>query len=290
MRCSPAALSPKDEMNRLARQVIAILLCSAYALGVQADSAYPQRIASLGLCTDQILLMLADRSRIATLNHQAANPAVSYMAAAVGDIPLNQGNAEEIIPLKPDLIISTHFASPEAVKMLQRLGYRVELLPLPNTVAGIRDMLQLAGEWLGEQEKAQALIQEMDKKIAGAKQRNADKPARRAIIYSPNGYTIGAGTLEHDVLLQSGYRNLAAEAGVQSFQQISLETLVTMQPERILIDNYAYNQNSLAYSYVNHPVVKQMIPPDSRMYVPTQLRDCAGPQVADEIVWLADHR
>jgi iron complex transport system substrate-binding protein len=272
------------------KQALVVLGCAAAMQTCLAQPAKPQRIASLGLCTDQIVLLLADRERIVTVNHEANNPAVSYMAAAVGDIPLNQGNAEEIIPLKPDLVLSTNFASPDAVKMLKTLGYRVELLPLPTTVAGIREMLQLAGEWLGEQEKAQALIRNMDKQIADAQQRNAGKPVRRAIIYSPNGYTIGSGTLENDVLLQSGYRNLATEMGVQSFQQISLETLITTAPERIMIDNYAYNQNSLAYSYVNHPVVHHMIPEANRMYVPTRLRDCAGPQVADEITWLADHR
>lgn len=272
------------------KQALAVLGCAAAMQACLAEPAKPQRIASLGLCTDQIVLLLADHARIVTVNHEANNPAVSYMAAAVGDIPLNQGNAEEIIPLKPDLVLSTNFASPDAVKMLQALGYRVELLPLPTTVAGIRDMLQLAGEWLGEQEKAQTLIRAMDNRIADAQQRNADKPIRRAIIYSPNGYTIGTGTLENDVLLQSGYQNLAADIGVQAFQQVSLETLISLQPERVLIDNYAYNQNSLAYSYVNHPVLKHLISDGNRLFVPSQLRDCAGPQVAEEIAWLADHR
>lgn len=276
-------------MNGNVRQ-FAALLCCAFALAAQAADVRPQRIASLGLCTDQVLLMLVDRERIATVNHQAANPAVSYMVHAVQGIPLNQGTAEEIIPLQPDLVISTAFASPDSVRMLRALGYRVELMPLPTTVAGIRDMLLQAGEWFGETEKARALIARMDSTIAEAQARNRDKPARNAIIYSPNGFTIGSGTLEHDVLLQAGYRNLAAEMGISHFQQISLETLALARPERILIDNYAYNQNSLAYSYVNHPVVKHMIPAENRMYVPTQLRDCAGPQVADEIAWLADHR
>ena len=151
-------------------------------------------------------------------------------------------------------------------------------------------MLLLAAGWLGETEKARQLIQTMDASIAASQQRNQHKPTRRAIIYSPNGYTIGADTMENDVLVQSGYRNLAAEMGVQHFQQMSLETLITTQPERILIDNYAYNQNSLAYSYVKHPVITRLIPEENRVYVPSQLRDCAGPQVADEIAWLADHR
>ena len=250
----------------------------------------PQRIASLGLCTDQILLMLVDASRIATVNHQAIDPVASYMAKAVGNIPLNYGSAEEIIPLHPDLIISTSFGSPDAVRVLKKLGYRVELMPLPTSIEGIREMLLQVGQWFGETEKAKALIAEMDQKIIAAQQRNQHKPPLRAIIYSPNGYTIGSGTVENDILQQAGYHNLAAEMGVQHFQQISLETLVTTTPDRILIDNYAYNPNSLAYSYINHPVVRHMIPNENRMYVPSQLRDCAGPQVADEIAWLADRR
>ena len=263
------------------------LLCSV----VQADTTKkPQRIASLGLCTDQIVLMLADRNNIVTVNYMAANPKLSYMAAHVGNIPLNQGTAEEIIPYQPDLIISTAFASPDTTRMLKTLGYPVELLPLPNTVQGIRDTLRLAAGWLGEPERAEALIQKMDNTIAAAQTRNQNKPVRRVIIYAPNGYTIGNGTLENDVLQQAGYRNIAAEIGISLFSQISIETLATLKPERILIDNHAYNQYSLAYLYVNHPIVKHIVPPENRVYVPSQLRDCAGPQVADEIAWLADQR
>ena len=273
-----------------------VFLLTIFHIAAKADLAKfqrtekPQRIVSLGLCTDQVLLMLVDPSRIATVNRQAANPAVSYMANSVGNIPLNDATAEEIIPYQPDLMISTAFASPDAVRILKTLGYRVETLPLPTSVAGVREMLVLAGQWFGEQEKAQALIANMDRQIADAQARNRDKPARSAIIYSPNGYTIGSKTIENDALQLAGYRNLAADMGISHFRQISLETLVTTKPERILIDNYAYNQNSLAYGYVNHPVVKHMIPQENRMYVPSRLRDCAGPQVAEEIAWLADHR
>lgn len=269
------------------------LLLSVVSTGSYANATpdkKPQRIASLSLCTDQVLLMLVDPSRIATINYQAANPKASYMAKAVGNIPLNHGAAEEIISYKPDLVISTRFGSPDAIRILKALGYRVQVMPLPTDVAGIHQMLLQVGEWLGETEKAKALITQMDKKIQDAKQRNHNKYSPRTMIYSPNGYTIGSDTLENDILTQAGYRNLAAEMGFQRFQQISLEQLITAQPDRIIIDNYAYNPNSLAYSYINHPVVRQMIPEQNRMYVPSQLRDCAGPQVADEIAWLADHR
>ncbi len=275
-----------------------VLLLTTVSFGSHADVALeknkpekkPQRIASLSLCTDQVLLMLVDPSRIATVNYQATDPKASYMAKAVGKIPLNHGAAEEILTYRPDLVISTRFGSPDAIRILKTLGYHVELMPLPTDIAGIHQMLLQVGGWLGETEKAKVLIAQMDKKIQDAQNRNRDKYSPRTMIYSPNGYTIGNDTLENAILTQAGYRNLSAEMGFQRFQQISLETLVTAQPDRIIIDNYAYNPNSLAYSYINHPVVRQMIPEQNRMYVPSQLRDCAGPQVADEIAWLADHR
>jgi hypothetical protein len=45
--------------------------CTQALAPTQRTAKKPQRIASLGLCTDQILLMLVDASRIATVNHQA---------------------------------------------------------------------------------------------------------------------------------------------------------------------------------------------------------------------------
>jgi iron complex transport system substrate-binding protein len=198
--------------------VFLLLVCVAHSAEADTENEKkPQRIASLGLCTDQILLMMVDASRIATINHQAIDPVASYMAKAAGNIPLNYGSAEEIIPLHPDLVISTNFGSPDTVRILKKLGYRVELMPLPTSIEGIREMLLLVGQWFGETEKAKTLIAEMDKKITDAQARNQHKPSPRAIIYSPNGYTIGSNTVENDILQKAGYRNLAAEMGVATF-------------------------------------------------------------------------
>ena len=60
----------------------------------------PQRIVSMNLCTDQLLMMLADREQIISLSYAAADPNQSLVADKVGDIPLNYGHAEEVVPLK----------------------------------------------------------------------------------------------------------------------------------------------------------------------------------------------
>src|SRR5688572_17173739 len=108
------------------------LVCLLLGLWITTTlQAQPQRIVSIGLCTDQLLLMMVERKRIASVTHSAANPEESYMAAAVSDIPLNYSGVEEIIALDPDLVVGSPFASQDTARLMRELGYRVEMSTPP---------------------------------------------------------------------------------------------------------------------------------------------------------------
>jgi iron complex transport system substrate-binding protein len=154
----------------------------------------------------------------------------------------------------------------------------------------VRQLILEFGEWTGSAIKAQALVATMDARLLKIHADYDNKPQRTIMVYSPNGYTIGSDTLEDEIFKEAGYRNLSADIGVRGFQTISMEQLVAAQPDFIQIDNYIYNQNSLASTYINHPVLKEIVPMERRLYVPTTLRDCAGPMVVDAIDYLASRR
>ena len=61
---------------RRAGLLIGLLLIAAPA------KAAPERIVSLNLCADQMLLALADRGQIAALSHLATDPGISAAAEA----------------------------------------------------------------------------------------------------------------------------------------------------------------------------------------------------------------
>lgn len=266
-----------------------LLLASAlFVAGIAVAS--PQRIVSLGLCTDQLLLQMVERGRIASLTSESIDPLMSYMAHAVGDIPLNEARVEEIIPYRPDLIIGSAYSARDTVRMLRQLGYPVKILPLPESIAEIYVMLRQAGEWLDESDKAEQMIRAMQQSLAELRQRVADLPEKSVIVYSPNGYTIGAHTLENDVIHQAGLRNLAAEMGVRGFQKISLEQLIAADPEMLLIDNHIYNRDSLAHQYINHPVLEKILPPEQHLFIPSRLRACGGTMTVEAVAYLAEHR
>ncbi|HQY71814.1 MAG TPA: hypothetical protein PLW13_15400, partial [Pseudomonadales bacterium] len=73
--------------------VLALLLFCAGA--VRATEA-PQRVVSLNLCTDQILLALLPRERIAMLSQLAADRTLSSAAARAEGIARFDGSVERI--------------------------------------------------------------------------------------------------------------------------------------------------------------------------------------------------
>lgn len=250
----------------------------------------PRRIVSIGLCTDQLLLMLVEREQIASLSVWAKDENMSYMIDAVGEIPLNNSSVEEIIGFEPDLVVASEFVAWDTVRFLRQLGYPVKQLPVATSVAQIYQQLEMFGEWTGNQQRAQATIAQMQSRLAGIQERYAERPSKSVIIYSPNGFTIGANTLEDDLFTQAGYRNLAAEMGISGFQSISLEKLVASDPDVLQIDRSLSPQDSLATAYLGHPVLARLIRQREYLDIPTRLRICAGPMIIDAIELMAARR
>lgn len=256
----------------------------------QAMADKPRRIVSIGLCTDQLLLMLADPEQIASVSVWATDSNMSYMIDAVGDIPLNHASIEEIVGFEPDLVLASEFVAWDTVNFLRILGYPVRQVPVVTSVDQIYELLDRFGAWTGQPQRARQLGLEMRQRLDEIEARYAPRPSRSVIIYAPNGYTVGADTLEHDLFVRAGYRNLAAEMGINGFQAISLERLVAADPDVLQIDRSLSRQTSLATATLSHPVLEKLIRRRENLDIPTRLRICAGPMIVDAIEMMAARR
>ena len=112
-----------SNIHKLALAALLLVLQGAIPPPVAA-SGKPSRVVSINLCTDQILLQLVDRDRIASVTYLATDPAISYYADRAIGIKKNHGLAEEILPLKPDLILAGTFTSRPTTLLLKKLGYQ----------------------------------------------------------------------------------------------------------------------------------------------------------------------
>ncbi len=223
------------------------------------SAAPPERIVSMGLCTDQLLLLLAERRRIASLSLWSRDPHMSYLRDEVGDLPLNNASIEEVVRFEPDLVITSQFAAWDTAKMLRQLGYDVRQVPQAKSIAGVYELLRLVGGWTGGEAAAEEIIAGMRARLRRIEKDYAHRPAKSVIVYSPNGFTIGADTLENDIFIHAGYRNLAADMGIEGFQTLSLEKLIAADPDVLQIDRNLSRPDSMATAFLGHPVLEKTL-------------------------------
>lgn len=250
----------------------------------------PQRIVSLTLCTDLIVLMLVESKRIVGLSHLATDPTYSYLANEAENIPIHHGLAEEIMPMNADLIISSRHTTNNTVQILEALGHSVSKLDPPATFSEVRDYTLAAGELLGETEKAQTIIQNMHAELAKAKHEIEHLKNERAISFAPNGFTAGSKTLKHHIMEAAGFDNIAPEFGIEYYGNISVEQLITANPDVVILDENVPNQNSLAQRYTSHPALKHFLGEKGFVHIPANLWLCPGPLAGTAALALTEQR
>jgi iron complex transport system substrate-binding protein len=231
---------------RRAAAVVFGLVAAAPAL------AAPERVASIQLCGDQLALALADSAQIASLSWHAADPVQSYMAEKAKGLPQNYGTAEEVIALRPDLVLAGAYSGRETVALLRRLGANVLELELPRSFRDIARQTRDVAAALGHRERGEMLVTEMEARLAAAARAVAPLPIRRAILLQPGGITMGRGFLEDEILRHAGLDNVAA-AGQGT---ASLERLIAARPELIVFGVEDDAPPSLSVRLFAHPAIR----------------------------------
>lgn len=269
--------------------IILTLLAFAFAGRVDAlvnniDSA-PKRIASLNLCTDQLLLMMVERSRIASVSDWAARPESSYMASAAQGIPTNHGSVETVLPQNPDLILAGEYTDVTLLKVLRNLGYHVETVPIPQNIEQTRTHILRFGELVGEPEAARRIVENMDQRLARIDATVANFPRRElAAAYAPNGLTVGRGAVLGQIIERAGWRNLGSELSIRGYGAISLEQLLVAQPRLLVLDvTTVGNDDSIAHSYLAHPALSTLKQHARSVAISPALSECVGPNTIDAI-------
>lgn len=274
----------------------ACVLAAAIAAGVAfAQPHYgargkPQRVVSLNLCLDQQVLMLADVQNVASVTWLAADPFASMMADVAKQVPQrNRGYAEEVLPLRPDLIVAGTYTTPFTVRMLRRAGYNVDVLDAPPDLNGVREQIRLMGDLLREQDHAAALTAWFDTLLVEAAPRPGER-AMRAAIFQPGGFTAGAGAFEDSLLRAAGYTNVAAETGIGTYGFLSLEQLMLLDVDFIVSPEYLPGRPSLGEQAIHHPALRRAHLHSKVVEVPSKLWSCPGPMNAEAVRLLAEAR
>jgi iron complex transport system substrate-binding protein len=279
----------REATTRLSRLLAAPLCVAALVVGgggVAADP--PQRVVSLNLCLDQIALMVAAPGQLVATSDVSQDPHLSAAWRAARALPAVRMRVEEILALRPDLVLLDADAPAPVATLLRRAGVRVAAFAEAATFdEGVSRAREIAVA-IGRAAAGDALADDMHRRAAALTAGDGVRPL--AAIFQANGFTVGAGTVPDDLLRRAGFRNLAGARGAGAFAPLPLEALVLAAPDLLIVDGATSALPSLAEALVAHRAMRRAFAGARRLVMPHALWLCAGPQNLTALEHLAAAR
>jgi iron complex transport system substrate-binding protein len=248
-----------------------LMILPVLALLGAAPPTRPNRIVSLNLCADQYLMALADPGQIAALTRLARDPEMSADAVKARGYPASRGSAEEVLALRPDLIL----ASPGRVEatMVQLRSRAIPTIELPpaNSYAEIVAQVRTVASAIGHPGRGEALLARMAATLA-AVPHDAGR-GKVAAYYQRRGYLTGTGTLVDELLRRVGLRNLATQLGKPSLSRVGLEEMALARPDYLIVEAATDRVIDQGTEMLHHPLLASI----RRVRLPQAWTVCGGP-------------
>ncbi len=230
------------------------------------------KVASLNLCTDELVLLLAAPNQIVSVTHLAQQAAESPLWRQARRYRANDGSLLSVAGLKPDLVVTMGGGARDRLRIAKRLGIRTIDLPFAQSLHDVETSVKKLGVALERPQQATLLL----RRIAALKG-SAPLNKRDTIWLGGGGRTGAAGGLEAQWMALAGMRQRRTRG-----DRVSLETLMLQPPAILLRSDYRQGQYSAGQRWLNHPAARRpmnskLIATDGRLWT------CMSPLLIDEI-------
>jgi iron complex transport system substrate-binding protein len=202
-------------------------LAAVLAQAGGAMAASP-RVLSVDSCADQYVIALSPRDAIVGVSARADDPD-SYMREQAKGLPVRRATTETVLALKPEVVVRYWGGDARLPEALTRRGIRVVRVEDATDFDGVRANVRAVAAALDQSARGEALIADMDGRLARSKDAWGGKPA---MYLTPTGYSSGGGTLMDAMLRAAGLTNLMTGP---AWEPIPLETLVRKPPAAFVL-------------------------------------------------------
>jgi iron complex transport system substrate-binding protein len=236
-----------------------------------AASAAAARIASLNLCTDEYLLLLAKPREIVSISYLSQDPQESPLWQAARAYRGNRGSIEDVLAARPTLVLTMGGGGRSTGLLAMRLHMRALDLPYATSLTDVERNLRTVAELMGSPDRAGPWIARIEQL-----RRTSPSTAQDTMWISGGGDSFAATSLGAQWLRLAGFR----QRGLQG-NRATLETLLATPPKVLVQSDYRSGQMSGGSRWLNHPIVRsagaRRIVTDGRPWT------CMGPLMIGEI-------
>jgi iron complex transport system substrate-binding protein len=221
-------------------------------------------IVSTNPCADALLVGLVEPDRIAAISHYSHDPGATSLPLAVARrFRATAGTAEEVIALRPPLVIASSFTPASTRAAYARAGLRTLYLDSPTTVAASVVQVREVAKRVGHADRGEAMVGQILQDLSPPPRRRGSScgafagrsnraspgcadtgppPSRgwtqaarpAALLYIAGDLANGSGTLLDELTRVAGFRNAAADYGLAHTGTLPAELLVARPPDVII--------------------------------------------------------
>jgi iron complex transport system substrate-binding protein len=228
-----------------------------YGTPIVFPTTAPPRIVSLLPSTSEILGALHLQDRVVAVDYYTSYPPQLAALPKISDVN-GKYNVEQIVALKPDLILSWGGETKQYDQQLKSLGLRVVDLPSTN-FSGVLQQILLVGRLTFTEATAQSLVSQLQQQINQIKAAVAGTPAPKVLLEVDDStpgkpYVFGGGSFGDELLQDANGINIFHDdTNGGGYPQVTDETIITANPQFVILtEEPAYGGNpALVYKRPN---------------------------------------
>jgi iron complex transport system substrate-binding protein len=263
---------------------LALSACAAQAPPVQPRS-HPT-VVSLNPCADAILAEVADPGQLLAISHFSHDPDATTMGLAKARrFAATSGAVEEIVALRPDVVVGDAFVSPATARALDRFGIRLERYAFEPDVATSLAQVRRMAALTGHPERGEALVARIEAALARAAPRPGARPVT-AVMWQSGGMVPGSETLIGELLRRTGFEQLSAVRGMRQGEILPLELMLADPPRVIFATGNPLSNEDRGLA---HPALAALEGTRAERF-DSALLWCGGPNIVRTVERLADVR
>ena len=231
--------------------------------GIVTIPAKPERIITASVGHDETVLALVPAERLVAVGAFTKDETFSNIAEFVKDRPEITRDPETIIAQSPDVVVTSPFFTADGIDALTRVGIPVVQTELKHDPEARINNILFIGYILGEEERALQFAMEVRERyesLVGVTSKAAPQPRVLAVTqYSDKLWVAGSNSTEGGVIVAAGGANAAEEAGIEGNQTTSLEGVIAMAPEVIIIPQpVAFGANEFRESLLSNETLAEV--------------------------------
>ncbi|MFB6296544.1 MAG: PGF-CTERM-anchored ABC transporter substrate-binding protein [Halobacteriales archaeon] len=195
----------------------------------------PERVVTLAPSAAQTMWEIGAKEKVVGVSKYAG-----YLEGASEKRNVSGGErivvAEKVVAADPDLVIAPNVIQNDTIEQLRSAGITVYRFEEARSIEGVYEKVELIGRLTGACDGAEERVEEMKDRIATV-ERAVEGQERPDVLYSFFGFTAGSETFIHEIIETAGGNNIAADANISSYREISEEIVVDRNPDWIVLNS-----------------------------------------------------